>query len=257
MAIGVSLPLPSPLARVTLVGRRNRFAVEVRAGRRLVVLHLPNSGRMQELLVKGAAGLAVLSSGRRGRTRGTLVLVRHRGRWVGVDARLPNRLFEEALRTGALPSFRGYRRWQREVPVSGCRIDFALDGPAGRCLVETKSCNRVDDGVALFPDAPTARGAAHLRLLARAARAGRRAAVVWFVQRDDARTLRPFAEADPQFAQAAADAARAGVEFHAYACRVGPRAVTVTRAIPVVVDADPTPGPRWRARRRRPGDQPR
>ncbi len=237
---------------MTVIVRRNRFAVDVRRGRRRLRLHLPNPGRMEELLVPGARGLAVLAPTRGRRTAGTLLLVRHRGRWVGMDARLPNRLFEEALRQGALAPFRGYLRWRREVALRGSRIDFVLEGPAGRCLVETKSCNRVDHGVALFPDAPTARGAAHLRLLARAASGGRRAAVVWFVQRDDARTLRPFAEVDPQFAQAVAQAARAGVELYAYRCRVTPQAVTVGRAIPVIGSSTPAHGA-GRARRSRQG----
>jgi len=245
----VRVPLPSSLVPVTIVRRRNRFAVDVRAGRRRLALHLPNSGRMQELLVTGAVGLAAVAAQARGRTQGTLVLVRHRGRWVGVDARLPNRLFEAALRAGALRPFRGYRRWRREVPVAGVRLDFVLEGPGGPCLVETKSCNRVDDGVALFPDAPTVRGTAHLRLLARAARAGRRAAVVWFVQRDDARVLRPFAAADPDFALAMARAAQAGVEFYAYTCRVTPRAVTVGSRIPVQADPKTVAARRVRPRR--------
>ncbi|MDR7486312.1 MAG: DNA/RNA nuclease SfsA [Armatimonadota bacterium] len=231
----MSVRLPSPLVPVTVLDRVNRFAVHARAGRRRLVLHLPNPGRMAELLVRGAHGLAALTPSRSRRTAGTLLVVRHRGRWVGMDARLPNRLFEEALRTGALAPFRGYRRWRREAPLGGSRIDFVLEGPSGRCLVETKSCNRVDGGVALFPDAPTTRGAAHLRLLARAARAGRRAAVVWFIQRDDARILRPFAELDPQFARAARQAKRRGVEFYAYTCRVTPWAITVDRAIRVAV----------------------
>lgn len=229
----VRVPLPAPLEPVTVRRRLNRFAVEAvhsRDGTPLR-LHLPNSGRMEELLRPGAPGLARLVPGRR--TDGTLLLVRYAGRWVGVDAGLPNRLFAACLAAGALAPFRGARGWRREAVWAGHRIDFLLEGDRGPWLVEVKSCNRVDGDVALFPDAPTARGARHLRLLAEAVAGGARAAVVWFVQRDDARRLRPFRAADPDFAEAVREALAAGVELHAYRCRVTPEAVTVLGPIPV------------------------
>jgi sugar fermentation stimulation protein A len=219
---------------VVLVRRLNRFVVAAeRPGDGAVLLHLPNSGRMAELLVPGAPGLAHMPAGVGRRTAGTLLAVEHASRWVGVDAGLPNRLFEAALAARTLAPFAAFTRWQREVPFEGGRVDFVLRDGGVPCLVETKSCNRVDDGVALFPDAPTARGARHLRSLARRAAAGRPAAVVWFVQRDDARLLRPFRQADPAFADAVREARRAGVALHAYRCAVDPAGVTVLDAIPV------------------------
>jgi sugar fermentation stimulation protein A len=234
----VHVPWPGPLLAVRLVARRNRFLVEAVAGEgRTFRLHLPNSGRMRELLVPGAVGLAHVPAARGGRTDGVLLLVRHGARWVGVDSRLPTRLFASALQAGALEPFRGYDHWRAEVRLgSGGRLDFALDGPSGLCLVETKSCNRVDGGVALFPDAPSRRGTAHLRLLAEAVRAGGRGAMVWFVQRDDARQLRPFREVDPAFAREAVVAAAAGVELYAWRCQVHPGGVTLGERIPVRLD---------------------
>ncbi len=227
------MAFPQPLVPVRVVGRANRFAVWARAGRRRLYLHLPNPGRMAELLRPGAAGLAHLHAGAGRRTRGVLLLVRHRGRWVGMDARLPNALLAAALRARLLPPFRRYDRWRAEARVGGSRFDFVGDGPSGRLVVEAKSCNLVERGVALFPDAPTARGARHLRELARIARRGTRAAVVWFVQRDDASALRPYDEADPVFARAVREAARAGVRPYAFACRMSPQGATVLRRIPV------------------------
>lgn len=242
--------LPRPLVPVIFVRRLNRFAAEVRSardGRRLRV-HLPNSGRMEELLRPGAEARVHPRDPARGRTAGTLLLVRYRGRWVGVDSRLPNRLFEAGLACRALAPFGRVTGWRREVALGAGRVDFVLDDARGRRLVEVKSCNKVERGIALFPDAPTTRGARHLRTLARAARRGARAAVVWFVQRSDAFCLRPDRAADPEFAEAAARAAAAGVKLYAYACRVGPRAVAALRPIPVEVER-PHQRPRRRSRR--------
>ncbi|MDI3299529.1 MAG: DNA/RNA nuclease SfsA, partial [Bacillota bacterium] len=220
------------LVPVRFLGRRNRFAVEAERDGRPLLLHLPNSGRMTELLLPGAEGLAHLRPA--ARTAGRLVLIRHGDRWVGVDAGLPNRLFAAALAAGLLPPFAGWRVARAEPALGAGRADFLVEGPGGeRGYVETKSSNRVDGGVALFPDAPTARGRRHLAELAEVARAGGRAAVVWFIQRDDARLLRPFAEVDPEFAAAVREARAAGVELHAYRCRFEPEGVTLLGPVPV------------------------
>lgn len=214
--------------------RVNRFAAEVQVGSEVWLVHLPNSGRMTELLVPGAAVRVALSGTASGTTRGRLLLIRHLGRWVGVDSHLPNRLWELALQQGGLPPVVGVRSWEREVRVDGERVDFCVHTRSGDWLVETKSCNRVEAGVALFPDAPTARGARHLRLLADVARRGGWAAVVWFVQRDDARCLRVDWQADPSFAESAHRARRRGVRLVAYRCAVSVAAVTVLGRVPVL-----------------------
>lgn len=253
------VPFPDDLTPVRIVQRRNRFAVEARLDARnpwpddagaygpldpsdgagepdRLLLHLPNSGRMQELLAPGARALAALDGGGARKTDGTLLLVRYNQRWVSVDARMPNKLFERCLADRFLPDFREYDRWRAEVSWGRGRIDFMLtasDDAAPPLLVETKSCNLVEDGLALFPDAPTERGARHLRELIAAVDDGFRAAVVWFVQRDDATRLAPYRTADPAFADAVADARGAGVELFAYRCRVSPAGVEVLDEIPV------------------------
>ncbi|MDR7440336.1 MAG: DNA/RNA nuclease SfsA [Armatimonadota bacterium] len=229
----LSIPLPQPLLPGRFLRRLNRFAAEVEVAGSVRHVHLPNSGRMEELLVRGAAVRVHPTDS--GRTWGTLLLVRHHRRWVGLDSHLPNRLWETALRAGGLPPVLGVRHWEREVRVRGERMDFRVWAARGVWLVEIKSCNRVANGVALFPDAPTARGARHLRFLSRWAHRGGLAAVVWFVQRDDATRLRLDQLADPELAAAGAQAVQAGVVLCAYRCRVDLRAVRVRDPIPVEV----------------------
>ena len=258
------VPLPPALQPVRLIRRRNRFVVEARwdmeaqavsmraawasgngydsskevrpwETRDILPLHLPNSGRMTELLQPGTLGLAHMDgTGSRG-TVGTLLLVQYEGRWVSVDARMPNRLFARCLELGALPPFRSYTTWKAEVLWGHSRVDFLLSASSSKpkFLVETKSCNLVVQRLALFPDAPTARGARHLRELAEAVALGYRAAVVWFVQRDDADSLAAHAEADPEFARALDEARDRGVEAYAYRCLVEPSGITVLDEVPV------------------------
>ena len=68
-----------------------------------------------------------------------------------------------------------------------------------------------------------------------AAESGNRAAVVFVVQRDDAERFAPHEEADPAFGQVLRQAARSGVEVHAWRCRVSREAIRLAEAIPVVL----------------------
>src|SRR5690606_448645 len=129
----------------------------------------------------------------------------------------------------------GYTVRKAEASWGQGRVDFLLSAPEKpEFLVETKSCNLVERGLALFPDAPTARGTRHLNELAEAVNQGYRAAVVWFVQRDDAQALAPHAQADPDFARALGKARDQGVEAYAYRCLVEPSGVTVLGEVPIV-----------------------
>lgn len=232
----IRVAFPRPLVAGVFLSRANRFAAEVRVAGQRWRVHLPNSGRMEELLRRGAAVRVLPTPFDGRRTQGRMVVVRHRGRWVGVDSHLPNRLWEAALRQGGLPPVVGVEGWDREVRLGTERVDFRVHTAHGVWWVETKSCNRVIDGVALFPDAPTVRGARHLRALTRVARKGAGAAiVVWFVQRPDARILRVDHVADPAFAAAARQAVNAGVRLIAYTCTVTLREIAVARPVPVYV----------------------
>jgi sugar fermentation stimulation protein A len=100
-------------------------------------------------------------------------------------------------------------------------------------LVEVKSATWVIGRRALFPDAPTERGARHVRELAAAVRSGRRAAVIFVVQRRDACSFAPHAGRDPAFAAALRDAFAAGVSVLAYRASVTVRGCRLLDRIPV------------------------
>jgi sugar fermentation stimulation protein A len=129
------------------------------------------------------------------------------------------------------------------------RADFLLARGHRGCLVEVKSVTLVRAGVALFPDAPTARGRAHLHHLIAARRRGMSAKVLFVVQRSDAAAFAPNLRTDPAFAWLLRRAVRAGVEVRAFTCRVTPHGVWLTRSLRVripsghraVSDAYPVP----------------
>jgi sugar fermentation stimulation protein A len=219
------------------VVRDNRFRVTAEVTGRPVWAHLPNSGRLGELLVPGRRVLLVERLGRGRKTGYDLGMVDLDGNWISVDARLPNDLVEEALRADRLAPLAGYPTLRREVPFGVSRFDFLLEAPdRSPCLVEVKSVTLVVDGLACFPDAVTLRGRRHLEELVSALEMGYRAAVVFVVQRGDAGGFRPYDESDPDFGQALRMAARRGVEVYACACRVEPGRIEIDRFLSVYLE---------------------
>lgn len=222
-----------PTVEGRFLRRENRFRVVVEVGDRVRYAHLPNSGRLGELLTPGRPCYLVPRPAPNRRTELDLLLMADGEVLVSVDARLPGPLFAEALAEGRLPEWGGVVQIEREVRCGDSRLDFRLEGPAGPVWVETKSVTLVEEGVALFPDAPTLRGQRHLRQLTEQARRGEGAAVVFVVQRPDAQAFAPNARADPAFAARLAEAAAVGVGVYAYACAVSREEIRVAWPLPV------------------------
>ena len=216
------------------ITRLNRFAALVELDGRQEMVHVANSGRMRELFEPGRRLLLAPAPGEHRKTRYDLALVDLGHTLVSADARLPNGLVAEALMAGELAPFADYPEVRREVTYGESRLDLMLEGPAGRCYLETKSVTLVEDGgVALFPDAPTTRGVKHLHTLMQVVGAGHRAGVIFVIQRSDAGSLSPHDAADPEFGRTLRDAQAAGVEVRAYGCSVTPQEIRLADPIPV------------------------
>ncbi len=225
------MKIEGELKRGAFIQRLNRFAclVEVEGSR--ANAYLPNPGRLQELLTHGAQVL--LRKGGAGRkTCYDLIGVKAGETWVSVDSRVPNALFKEALEQGRLAEFKGYRIAREEVAFGKSRLDFLLEPPA---LVEVKSCTLVEEGIAKFPDAPTARGRKHLLELIEAKEEGYRSAVVFVIQRGDAFAFAPNDATDAAFGEALREAARRGVEVLAYLCSFDGREIEIAERVRVVL----------------------
>lgn len=214
------------------LARPNRFLAEVRVGGQREHTHVPDPGRLTELLVPGVkVRLRPAPPGKR-RTAWTMIGVECEHGWVNIDSRLPNLLFAEALRVSTLAEFRGIRAWRPEYRYGRSVLDFLLaaDPP---CLVEVKGCTLVVDGTALFPDAPTTRGTRHLEELTQARREGYRACLVVVVKHPAGRAFRPNRATDPAFADALRAACDAGLEVLPYLAPWRGREMELEERLPV------------------------
>jgi len=234
-------PIEGPLEASRFIQRFNRFLIQVRleVTGELVDVHMADPGRLRELLLPEKRVWLRPATNPNRKTRWTAVLVESPSgdELVSLDTTLPNRLIRVALQHQSLDELEGWTLARAEVPIGGSRLDFLLaKGEDRKLALEVKSVTLVEDGVAFFPDAVTERGARHVRELAGiAGKAGWEAAVLFVLQRPDAREIRAARSIDPGFASALEEAKAAGVRILGRRCQVSLDRVSLGVRVPVDV----------------------
>ena len=219
--------------RGRFLARPNRFVAHVELEGERVVCHVKNTGRCRELLTSGAAVYLERAENPARKTPYDLIAVEKGDLLINMDAQAPNKVFGEWAAAGRfLPGLTALRP---EFTWEDSRFDFRLEDHLGPCFVEVKGVTLEQDGLALFPDAPTERGAKHLRGLRRAVERGYRAAVFFVVQMKGPRLFRPNDGTHPAFGQALREAAAAGVGVYAWDCAVTPESLTLDAPVEVAL----------------------
>ena len=190
----------------TFVRRMNRFTAEVLIDGAPQIVHVKNTGRLQELLMPEAK--------------------------VTLQKTLnPNR--KTAYDLISVMSL-NYELVKPEYTYGESRIDFYMERDGERFLTEVKGCTLADDlhlGTGLFPDAPTERGVKHLHELAKAAKEGYHCSIAFVIQMNGIHRVMPNEAAQPEFKEALVKAAREGVQIVCYSCHVEADSIKITGVV--------------------------
>lgn len=218
-----------------LIERPNRFLaiVQMDSGKR-VKAFVADPGRLKELLFPGSKVFLAYASKEGRRTDYDLSLVENGNQLVSIDSRVLNKLAAKGLEENIFKQFNMYTDIKKEPNVGNSRLDFKLTAEdLPDCFIEVKSCTLVKDGKAFFPDAPTSRGARHLKDLSTAKIRGCRASIIFIIQHRGAEIFTPNSETDPFFSQELSRAKSFGVEIYAYKCSVTFQNISLTKELPV------------------------
>ncbi len=227
----LSLPCGCRVGR--FLRREKRFFVYAELDGEEIAVHTNNTGTMLGLLREGSPVLLSPATGSGRRLKWTLEAMRSGRTWVGVNTSVPNRLLAPLFENGLLPWAARYSLLRREVPCGESRIDACFSGTGLPPLwVECKNVTLVEDGEAAFPDAVTERGVKHLRELSALRAAGDRAAMLFVVQRTDARCFAAADYVDPAYALELRRAVSLGVEVHVIAVSVNEDGIRYIGEVP-------------------------
>lgn len=224
----------------SFVERLNRFEgiVEIEGQKELV--HIPNTGRCRELLIMGACVILEIRESKTRKTPYELIMVYKGDRLISIDSQAPNKIVEEAVRGGLIKEIGDYGFVKREVFYERSRFDLFLkkteqSEKKDSCYIEVKGVTLEVEEVAKFPDAPTERGARHLRELAAAHQEGYRTAIIFLVQMEDIKQFTPNKLMDSQFAEALTAARDYGVEILSYNCRVSENEIVLNEKVSIAL----------------------
>lgn len=227
--------IPEPRQHGYLVKRYKRFLADIRlSDDSILTAHCPNTGSMKGCSTPGSEVIISLSANPQRKYAWTLEMVKDNNCWIGVNTSLTNRLVQEGLEDGIIDDFGQIDSIQREVKVSETsRLDFLIKANGKKCYIEVKNCSLAENGIALFPDAVTSRGTRHLHELDRLRSEGIDTAVLFCVQRADARSFMPAELIDPEYADTLFKVYENGVKVLAYQADVKPGSIIITTKIPV------------------------
>ena len=214
----------------TFLARPNRFIAHVRIEGREEVCHVKNTGRCKELLTPGAQVWCQCADNPNRKTKFDLIAVQKGDRCINMDSQAPNVAAKEWLLAGGLGQISGLKG---EYTHGDSRFDFSFMKEGKRCFLEVKGVTLENDGVCAFPDAPTERGAKHLRGLTRLAQEGYGAYVLFVIQMADVAYIHPNDATDPNFGKALREAAAAGVQVLAVDCEVGESTMKIRKSVDV------------------------
>ena len=212
------------------LARPNRFVAHIEIGGEVQVCHVKNTGRCRELLPVGAEVWCQESSNPNRKTKYDLITVRKGQRLINMDSQAPNAAVKEWLLSGGLGRIENLKA---EAKQGDSRFDFAFTKDGMPCFLEVKGVTLETDGICAFPDAPTERGAKHLRGLTELAGEGYGAYVLFVIQMADVEYLHPNDATDPNFGKALREAAANGVQVLAVDCDVTPDTMSIRNPVEV------------------------
>lgn len=210
--------------------RPNRFIAHVELDGKLETVHVKNTGRCRELLVPGAKVWCQRSENPARKTKFDLICVEKGPYLINMDSQAPNKAVQEWLLGGGLGEIQDLRP---ETVHGDSRFDFAFRKGDKQCYLEVKGVTLEDGGICAFPDAPTERGAKHLRGLQRAVTEGCVCYALFVIQMRPVLYLHPNDATDPAFGKALREAAAGGVHVLAVDCQVTPNSMTVGQTVEV------------------------
>lgn len=212
------------------LSRPNRFIAHVEMDGKTEICHVKNTGRCRELLIPGARVWCAKAENSNRKTAYDLIAVEKGPYLVNMDSQAPNQAVGEWLRNGGLGNAQVVLPEQR---FHDSRFDFYLERDGKPMFLEVKGVTLEENGVCRFPDAPTQRGARHLRELTLAREQGYDAAVLFVIQMAPVRYLTPNDGTDPEFGKALREAAAKGVAVLAVDCVVTPDTMTIGNPVAV------------------------
>ena len=213
--------------------RPNRFIAEVMVGGKREICHVKNTGRCRELLFAGARVILEESENPSRKTRYDLVAVYKGSELINIDSISPNKVFGEWVNSSGY--FGNPNLIKPECKYKNSRFDFDIENENRRIFAEIKGVTLEENGVVMFPDAPTERGLKHINELVDAKENGYEAYAFFIIQMKNCRYFTPNRNTHPEFADSLIHDKEKGVNLRALNCTVTPNSIEIDDFVEILL----------------------
>lgn len=231
------MKIDNNIVEAVFIRRPNRFQAYVVYNEEEIMVHVPNTGRCKEILLPGTTVLLREELNPNRKTKYDLIAGYKGEKLINIDSHIPNKVVDEALKQKKIKGLEDFNLIEREKTFGSSRFDFRLTNihNGKEYYLEIKGVTLEVNGKTMFPDAPTERGARHLRELSDAVKSGKGAGVLFLIQLENVEYFTPYDEMDSAFGEALRNSYRSGIDVFAYDCKVTNNSITLNKSIQVIL----------------------
>lgn len=217
------------------IKRPNRFIAHVLLHGKEEIVHVRNTGRCREILIEGTKVILEASKNPNRKTAYSLIAAYKGNMLINIDSQVPNRVVFDGIKENKIKFLSGVDYLKREAVYGNSRFDIYFEKNANKGYIEVKGVTLEDNGIAMFPDAPTERGRKHLIEMANAVSEGYEGYVIFLIQLKGVKYFTPNVNMDPEFAKALSYCAEKGVKVLAYDSIVKEDEIAISQEVKVLL----------------------
>ena len=217
--------------KAVFIDRPNRFIARCEINEQVETVHVKTTGRCKELLIPGTTVFLEKFNAQTRKTNYDLISVIKGNRIINIDSQAPNKLFLEWAKSGRfLPDILLIKP---EYRFLNSRFDFYIETPFKKIFIEIKGATLENNGVVMFPDAPTQRGLKHISELIEVKKKGYEAYIIFVIQMENAKYFMPNYITHKAFADKLKECDDNGVNVAAFDTIVTEKSIVLNNEVEV------------------------
>ncbi len=217
------------------IKRPNRFIAHVLLDGREEIVHVKNTGRCKEILIEGTKVVLEKSNNPNRKTSYSLIAGYKNEKLINIDSQAPNKVVFDSIKEGKIKYLTKVDYIKRETVYGNSRFDIYFEKNEIKGFIEVKGVTLENDGIALFPDAPTIRGTKHLLEMTKAVSEGYMGFIIFLIQLKGIKCFKPNISTDFEFAKALSYCNQNGVNILAYDSLVKEDCLTLSEEVKVII----------------------
>ncbi|MDD4834096.1 MAG: DNA/RNA nuclease SfsA, partial [Lutispora sp.] len=139
------------------IKRPNRFIAHVLLDGKEEIVHVKNTGRCREILIEGTKVILEASKNPNRKTAYSLIAAYKGDMLINIDSQIPNAVVFEGIKQNRISIISDVKYLKREVTYGNSRFDMYFEKENSKGFIEVKGVTLEENGLAMFPDAPTER----------------------------------------------------------------------------------------------------